>query len=58
MQRVHSSGRTEATAVGRRLAGPYFLQPHHAGWSGRELTGHTCDHQTPADEDCHQLLHR
>lgn len=58
MQRVHCSGGTEATAVGRRLACPHFLQPHHAGRSGRELTGHTCGHQKPADEDRHQLLHR
>lgn len=58
MQRVHSSGGTQATGVGRCLAGPHFLQPHHAGWSGWELTGHTCGHQTPADEDRHKLLHR
>lgn len=58
VQRVRSSGGTGATGVGRCLAGPHFLRPHHAGRPGRELAGHPCHHQTPADEDRHQLLHR
>ncbi len=58
MQQVHSSGGPRATGVGRRLAGPHFLRPHHAGRPGRELAGHPRGHQAPADEDCHQLLHR
>lgn len=58
MQHICSSGGTEASGVGRRLAGSHFLQPHHASRSGWELAGHPRDHQTPADEDCHQLLHR
>lgn len=58
MQRVRSSGGPRAAGVGRRLAGPHFLQPHHAGRPGRQLAGHPCGDQAPADEDRHQLLHR
>lgn len=58
MQQVCRSGGARATGVGRRLACPHFLQPHHVGRSGRELPGHPCGHQAPADEDRHQLLHR
>uniref|UniRef100_A0A8D3AD41 Iron-sulfur cluster assembly 1 homolog, mitochondrial n=1 Tax=Scophthalmus maximus TaxID=52904 RepID=A0A8D3AD41_SCOMX len=57
MQRLGSSQGTGPTGVGRRLAGPHFLWPHHAGRPGRELAGHPRGHQTPADEDRHQLLH-
>lgn len=51
-------GDPNAAAAGRRLVGAHFLLPHHAGRSGRELAGHTCDHEASADEDCHQFLHR
>lgn len=58
MQRVCSFAGPRATHVGRRLAGADFLWPHHAGRPGRELACHPCGHQTPADEDRHQFLHR
>lgn len=58
MQQVLISRGTRAARAGGRLAGPHLLRSHNAGGSGRELAGHPCGHQTPADEDGHQLLHR
>lgn len=51
-------GRRTAPLPDRRLAGPPLLLPHHAGWTGGQLSGHLCHFQTQTDEDGHQLLHR
>lgn len=51
-------GRRSAPFPHRCLAGPPFLRPHHAGWTGGQLSSYLCNFQTQADEDGNQLLHR